>query len=68
MSKFDSSLYKKHNLVKVSSGDIVGFAYIRKGEAAEKLDRLREGFKNPSPGICPLGGVPPPPIADEFFF
>ena len=22
---------------------------------------VREGFKNPSHGICPLGGSPPPP-------
>ena len=25
---------------------------------------LREGFKNPSHGICPLGGYPPPCLTD----
>ena len=41
MSVLDSSRYSKHELVRVGSGEAVGFAFIRKGEAVEKFDELR---------------------------
>ena len=41
MSKLDFSQYTKRNLVKVSTGETVGFAFIRKGEAVERLDDLQ---------------------------
>ena len=41
MSKFDLSQCTKHDLVKVSSGETVGFAFIRKGEAIRGLDDLK---------------------------
>ena len=41
MSVLDMSQYTKHSLVRVGSGEAVGFAFIRKGEAVEKFDELR---------------------------
>ena len=41
MSKFDLSQCTKHDLVKVSSGETVGLAFIRKGEVVTRLDDLK---------------------------
>ena len=41
MSMLDTSQYTKHNLVRVSSGEAVGVAFIRKGEAIEGLGHLK---------------------------
>ena len=41
MLKLDFSQYTKHNLVKGSSGETVGVALIRKGEAVGRLDELQ---------------------------
>ena len=41
MSMLDFSQYTKRNLVKVSSGETVGVALIRKGEAVGRLDELQ---------------------------
>ena len=41
MAQLDMSQYTKHNLVRVGSGETVGVAFIRKGEAVERLDDLQ---------------------------
>ena len=39
--ELDTSQYTKHNLVRVGSGEAVGVAFIRKGEAIEELGHLK---------------------------
>ena len=41
MSKLDPSQYKRHALVKVSSGETVGLAFIRNEEDVGRLGNLR---------------------------
>ena len=41
MLELDTSQYTKHNLVRVGSGETIGVAFIKKGEAIEELGHLK---------------------------
>ena len=40
MSYFDESNYKRHNLIKASTGETIGLAFIKKEETVTSFDNL----------------------------